>query len=212
MNQFLYSNRNYVLRKVLNAQENADIIKDLIEGILEMKILRILVNPYVIQNEKYLPKEENFGVVDVRIKTEKQEEYNVGIQFVDGKHIQTKIALYYLYIHSNQLYYHDDRKISKTITINFLDFPYQYLNENYHKVAILNKFRNIDFKEAEAEAHIIELPRFRVLEPKKMIKAEQWIAYIQGANQVLMDRAMKENKYIQRLHQMIQSYWEQEKI
>ena len=94
MNQYLYCNRNYVLRKILNTEERTDIIKDLIEGILEIKIKNIFVNPYVKKNEKYLPREENFGVVDVRIKTDELQDYNIGIQFLDGKHIQTKIALY----------------------------------------------------------------------------------------------------------------------
>ena len=30
------------------------------------------------------------GVVDVRVMTKKGEEFNIGIQFVDGKHIQKK--------------------------------------------------------------------------------------------------------------------------
>ncbi len=201
-----------MLRKILNTQENADIIKDLIEGILDMKIQRISVNPYVVKNQRYLPEEEKFGVVDVRIKTFEHQEYNVGIQFLDGKHLQTKIALYYLYVHSNQVCYGDKREISKTITINFLDFPYQYKSSEYHKIAILNKFRTIDFKEAEAEAHIIELPKFNILDQKKITKAEQWIGYIQGENQKLLKNIIDENKYIERLDKMVQTYWEHEKI
>ena len=54
MNQFLYCNRNYLLRRILNKQENADIIKDLIESILDIKIKRITVNHYLKKNEKYL--------------------------------------------------------------------------------------------------------------------------------------------------------------
>ena len=199
MNQYLYCNRNYILRKILNTEERADIIKDLIEAILEIKIKEILINPYVKKNEKYLPREENFGVVDVRIKTDELQDYNVGIQFLDGKHIQTKIALYYLYVHSNQIFYNDD-------------FPYQYKSSDYHEIAILNKFKSIDFREEEAEAHMIELPKFKVSDLNNLTKAEQWIGYIKGENQKLINEIISKNMYIKKLNELVQEYWNNETI
>lgn len=212
MNQYLYCNRNYILRKILNTEEQADIVKDLIEGILEIKIKDILINPYIKKDEGYSPREENLGVVDVRITTDELQDYNVGIQFLDGKHIQTKIALYYLYVHSNQIFYDDERKISKTITINFMDFPYQYKSSDYHEIAILNKFKSIDFKEEAAEAHIIELPKFKVSDLDNLTKAEQWIGYIKGENQKLIDEIINKNMYIKKLDELVQEYWNNETI
>ena len=211
MNQFLITNRNYVLRKVLNTQENIPIIKDLIEGFLNIHIETIELNDYLEEKEKYLPLEDNFGVADVRIKTDKNEEFNVGISFLDGMHIQTKIALYYLYVHTNQICYNNKRLIAKTITINFLDFPY-YHSYGYHKKAILNKFRTIDFKEEEAETHIIELPKFTILDPNKMTKQEQWISYLKGGKQEIINKVKRENKYIRELDKKVHEYWINEKI
>ena len=212
MNQFLYCNRNYLLRRILNKQENADIIKDLIESILDIKIKRITVNHYLKKNEKYLPQEERFGVADVRIKTDANEDYNIGIQFLDGKHLPIKIALYYLYVHTNQICYEDERKTAKTITINFIDFPYQNNNSKYHEVTILNNFKTINFKEQEAEAHIIELPKFKIENLDKISKAEQWIGYIKGENQEILDTIISKNKYIDKLDKMVQDYWDNETI
>ncbi len=210
MNHVLHYNRNYVLRKMLNNEESKEIVRDLIESILHIKIESISINPYAFKNERFLPKEENFGVVDVRIKTSEHESYNVGVQFLDGKHIATKIALYYLYIHSNQTSYDDNRKIVKTITVNILDFPYQ--SKTYHEVTILNDFKTLDFKEQEAEAHLIELPKFKVSDPKKLTREEQWISYIQGADLELVEKSKKENKYIEKLDKMVQDYWDRETI
>ena len=75
MNHVLISNRNFVLRKVLNTEENIDIIKDIIEAFLNIKIKSIFLNTYL--DEKYLPIEEKFGVTDVRIITDKNEEFNI---------------------------------------------------------------------------------------------------------------------------------------
>ena len=103
MNRKFISNSNYVLRKVLNNEEYLEIIKDFIEAILDINIQEIELNSYLEEKDKYLPKEENFGIADVRIRTDENEEINVGIQFIDGIYIQTKMLLYYGQIHLNQL-------------------------------------------------------------------------------------------------------------
>ena len=58
---------------------------------MEIKIKTIELNPYLYKKAKYLPSEENFGIADVRITKDDNEELNVGIQFIDGKYIPTKI-------------------------------------------------------------------------------------------------------------------------
>ena len=117
-----------------------------------------------------------------------------------------------MYVHSNQICYKDRRKISKTITINFVDFPYQNKSMEYHRIAILNKFRTIDFKEEEAETHIIELPKFKVFDSENITKAEQWVGYINGNNKELIKKIINKNKYIQKLDELVQEYWNEEKI
>ena len=43
---------------------------------------------------RYLPKEENFGIADVRIKTNENEEINVGIKLIDGIYYIKEDTLY----------------------------------------------------------------------------------------------------------------------
>ena len=124
MNRKFISNSNYVLRKVINTEACLDILKDFIECILNMSIKEIELNPYLEEKSKYLPKEENFGIADVRIRTNENEEMNIGIQFIDGTYVQTKMLMYYAQIHLNQLEYDEKREFAKTITINLLDFKY----------------------------------------------------------------------------------------
>lgn len=94
MNRKLVSKSNLVLRKVLNKEENVDILKDFIEAILHIKIEKIHLNPYLKNKEKYLPKEENFGVADVRIVTKEKEILNVGINLLMD--FMYKINCYYI--------------------------------------------------------------------------------------------------------------------
>ena len=91
--------------------ENLNILKDFIESILKIKVLEIIERPYL--NQIYLPKEENFGVIDVRVITEDMKEINVGIQFINGYYIENKILLYYAQIHSKQIEYSSHNSITK---------------------------------------------------------------------------------------------------
>ena len=123
MNKKLISHSNYVLRKVLNKKQELDVLKDFIEAILDIEIQEMALNQYLDKKRKYLPRKEDFGIADLRVKTQ-DEEMNIGIQFLDGIYIKTKMLLYYAQIHLNQTEYNKKRKFVKTITINILDFNY----------------------------------------------------------------------------------------
>ena len=111
MNRKFISKSNLVLRKVLNSTDNLDIIKNFIETFLSIEIVKIRLNPYLQKRADYLPAEENFGIADVRILTKEQEEYNIGIQIIDGFYVQNKLLLYYAQIHTNQLLYEENKDI-----------------------------------------------------------------------------------------------------
>lgn len=211
MNHELICNRNYVLSKILSNSNYTNIIKDLLQSILEIEIKDIKINSYINVLEKYIPTYEKMGVVDVRVITKKEEELNIGIQFIDGKHIQKKIALYYLFVHTNQIYYEDNRSTARTITINILDFTY-YQALEYHKIEYLNKFKSIDFSEEKAETHIVELPKFKIKNEKEITKKEQWIAYFKGADTKTIETIKEKNINIKYLDDLVKEYWKKEKI
>lgn len=117
MNRKFISKSNRVLRKILNSKENLDVLKDFIEAFLEIQIEEIKLNPYLKVKSNHLPSEENFGIADVRVRLKNQEEFNIGIQFIDGYYAQNKMLLYYAQIHANQLEYQDNRKIARTLSL-----------------------------------------------------------------------------------------------
>lgn len=207
MNRKLVSKSNYVLRKVLNNKENLDIIQDIIETFLQIKIKRIKLNPYLKSKEKYLPEEENFGIADVRILTEERKELNIGIQFVDGYYIQNKMLLYYAQIHTNQLEHDENRKIVKTITINLLDFEYLKTKEYHKKILIKDNFENKKTSEI-LELHVIELPKLKKYD-KQLSKEEAWVKYFKGEN---IQEIKSEFEKIEKLDFLIDKYWREEKM
>lgn len=208
MNRNFIVNSNYLLRKILNNENQIDIIKDMIESILSIKIDSISLNPYLTKKQKYLPKEENFGIVDVRILTTENEEMNVGIQFIDGKYIQTKMLMYYSQIHLNQIEYEDNREFAKTVTINILDFSY-YKTSSYLKKLILKSKEEGTIQTQEMEMYVIELPKFLMLR-NNLNKKEQWILYLKGCDNDMLNMLRKENEYIAKLDDLINIYWNEE--
>lgn len=210
MNRKFISKSNYVLRKVLNTEDCLDIIKDFIESILDINIKEIELNSYLEEKSKYLPKEENFGIADVRIKTDENEEINVGIQFVDGIYIQTKMLMYYAQIHLNQLEYDEKREFTKTITINILDFKY-FSSTEYDKL-IKVKSNETNIKLEELELYVIELPKFICKNVEEMTRKEEWITYLKGCGNETLTKIKTKNKNIKLLDELTEKYWIEEKM
>lgn len=210
MNRKFISNSNYVLRKLLNSEDCLEILKDFIESILDLSIKEIQLNPYLIEKNKYLPKEENFGIADVRIKTKENEEINIGIQFIDGIYIQTKMLMYYAQIHLNQLEYGNKREFAKTITINILDFKY-FSSQEYKKI-IRIKSNEIDIKLEELEIVVIELPKFNIKNEENITKKEEWISYLKGCNNKTLEKIKNNNNNIKILDELAEKYWIEEKM
>ena len=206
MNRKFVAKSNFVLRRVLNTEENIDILQELIEVILNIKIKNAKINPYLQKKKKNLPAEENFGIADLRIKTMENEELNIGIQMIDGEHILTKMFLYFAQIHSNQLEYDDNRKIAKTITINILDFIFTK-EMKYHSRMILKEEELEDTLKNYLEIHIIELPKFKLNSNKIMTLKETWITYLKGEN---IEKAIKKSEKIAKLDNLLKKYWREE--
>lgn len=210
MNRKFISNSNYVLRKILNTENSLEILKDLIESILDINIKYIELNPYLEEKSKYLPKEENFGIADVRITTDENEEMNIGIQFIDGMYVQTKMLMYYAQIHLNQLEYDEKREFAKTITINLLDFKH-FSSQGYNKV-IRIKSNEGDIKLEELEMYVIELPKFTIENLSNITRKEEWIAYLKGCEDKILEKIKINNKNIALLDELAEKYWIEEKM
>lgn len=204
MNRKFVSKSNRVLRKVLNSKENLDILQDFIEAFLNIEIKEIQLNPYLEIKSNHLPSEENFGIADVRIKMNHQEELNVGIQFIDGYYAQNKMLLYYAQIHSNQLQYQDNRKIAKTITINLLDFCYLKSDNYLNKIVVPSKAEN------EIELYVLELPKFMINKSKTLDKQKAWMVYLCGNQEEWLPHALKKFDKIKKLDDLLEQYWKSE--
>lgn len=217
MNRKFIKNSNIVLKNIFNSNNCLDILKNFIEAFLNIQIINIKFNKNPL-NKNQKNQEENtnkvtndMGFADVRIETADGEELNVGIQIVDGDYVQNKMFLYYAKIHTNQVSYDDNRKIAKTITINILDFQY-FSSKQYHKkISIKTNMINDNILET-IEMHVLELPKFKINPKEELTDKEAWMIYLQGQDINLMNYAKEENSKIKKLDNLLEKYWEDEKI
>lgn len=135
---------------------------------------------------------------------------NVGIQFIDGIYVQTKMLMYYSQIHLNQLEYGDNREFAKTITINLLDF--NYFSSKGCKKTIRIKTNEGDVRLEEIEMISIELPKFRCYDNDDLTEIEQWLQYLKGCDENTLEKIKSQNKYIKKLDTLAEKYWLEEKM
>ena len=211
LNRYFIENSNITLRKIFNKEENLDIVQNLIEGILNLKIKKIVLRPYLGDRVQYLPKEEKYGIVVVRVIDETDNQYNIGIQFMDGFYLQEKILTFGMSICVNQTQYEDYNNKADTLTINFLNFQ-GFRTQSYHKIITLldgNDFENLKLRD-EIKLHAIELPNFYSKNAETL--EDEWLIYIKGEDIELIDKIKEKNKYSKKLDDILVDYWKKESI
>ena len=211
MNRFFIENSNTTLRKILNREEHLDIVQNLIESILGIEIKKIILRPYLGNKVNYLPKEDKYGVVVVRVVDQDNKEHNIGIQFMDGLYLQEKILTFGMSIHANQVEYDDYNEKVDTFTINFLDFK-GFKTDSHHKIITIlegDNYENLKLRD-EVKLHSIEIPNF--IEEDVDTQEEQWLTYIKGQNVELINKVKDKNPYIKKIDDILLDYWEKEII
>jgi hypothetical protein len=211
LNRFFIENSNTTLRKILNTEDNLDIVQNLIEAFLNLNIKEIYLRPYLGFIVKNLPKEEKYGVVNVKVIDEKNKEYNVGIQFMDGLYLQEKILTFGMSIHVNQTKYADFKDKADTLTINFLDYK-GFKTDSYHKIITILEGDSYDYLKLkdEIKLHAIEIPNF--IEKNIDTLEKEWLTYIKGEDVEVITKIKEKNPYIKKLDDLLIDYWKNETI
>lgn len=120
------------------------------------------------------------------------------------------MLLYYSQIHLNQVEYDDKREFARTATINILDFVY-FNSLKYDKV-IKVKSDEGDVCLEELEMQVIELPKFHYNSDKDLSRKEQWVSYLKGCDEANLNNILNKNQSIKRLDDLLEKYWETEKM
>lgn len=201
-----------VFKRVFSKEGNEDILKALLEAILEIPIRDVVVKNPELPRNLY---ESKAGILDVKVKIDKDIICNIEMQVKDLKNMDKRSTYYMSRILSDELKKNEKyTEVKNTIVINLLNFEF-YKRNSYHSIAHMkfektkeNAFIDLGYQNEDEiatqdlEMHFIEIPKFVKKNPEANTKLEQWLWLIAGREEKLK-MAKKENKEIKKAMDII---------
>ena len=201
-----------VFKRVFSKEGNEDILKSLLEAVLEIPIKRVTVKNPELPRNLY---DSKAGVLDVKVEIDENILCDIEMQVQDLKNIDKRSTHYMSKMLSDELKKSEEYiQVKKTIVINFLNFEF-YQRNSYRSVAHMKfektkpqEFIDMGYtKEDEIatkdlEMHFIEIPKFVKKNSEANTKLEQWLWLIVGREEKIK-MAKKENKEIKKAMDII---------
>ncbi|MGN1297899.1 MAG: Rpn family recombination-promoting nuclease/putative transposase [Clostridia bacterium] len=201
-----------VFKRVFSKEGNEDILKALLEAILEISIQDVVVKNPELPRNLY---ESKAGILNVKVEIDKNIICNIEMQVKDLKNMDKRSTYYMSRILSDELKKNEKyTEVKNTIVINLLNFEF-YKRNSYHSIAHMkfektkeNAFIDLGYQNEDEiatqdlEMHFIEIPKFVKKNPEANTKLEQWLWLIAGREEKL-EMAKKENKEIKKAMDII---------
>ena len=198
---------DYVFKRIFSKDECNSELKDLLEGILGIKIQKVEVrNPEIPKNIL----DEKLARLDIKAKINDEITLDIEMQTSDEHNLGNRSLAYLSKLISPQLKVGEIyQELRKTIVIWILNFNY-FKTNTYHNIAHLRfdkvekeKYIDKGYKEENglvtenAEIHFIELPKFIEKKPGVESKLSQWLWLLVGEGERIK-MAEKVNEEIKR--------------
>lgn len=202
-----------VFKRVFAKEGNEDILKSLLEAILEISIQKLIVKNPEIPRNLY---DQKASILDIKVENDQNTICDIEIQVKDLKNIKRRSTYYMARLFSDDLKKGEDyKKIKNTIVINLLNFE-TYHRNSYHNIAHL-KFEKTKEEEKvdmgyeqeeeiaskELEMHFIEIPKFIKKDPEAKTKLEKWLWLLAGREDKL-EMAKKKDEDIKKAMDIIE--------
>ncbi len=198
---------DYVFKRIFSKEECNSELKDLLEGILGIKIEKVEVkNPEIPKNIL----DEKLARLDIKAKINDEITLDIEMQTSDEYNLENRSLVYLSKLINPQLKPGDIyQKLKKTIVIWILNFNY-FKTNTYHNISHMrfdkireDKYVNMGYKgenglvTENAEIHYIELPKFIKKNPGVENKLDQWLWLLVGEGERIK-MAEKVNEEIKR--------------
>ena len=192
---------DYIFKRVFSYEGNEDVLKDLLEAILEIKINKVEVkNPEIIGDTIGSKK----GVLDIKAEINEDTIVDVEIQVGNVAALERRLVVYDAKLITGDLKASETYQNAKdTIVIcivnNEIIRRNAYLSVAMLKYLETEKIRYVDrgYKQEDeyltdmVKYYIIEIPKFKEKKPKVADLLEKWL-YVIGGNREMMEEYKKE--------------------
>ena len=131
---------DYIFKRLFSKKGNEDILKDLLEGILEIPIEKVEVMQEVELERVDI--KDKLGILDIRAIINENITVDIEMQMVDEKNMIERTLFYWAGLYYTGLKRGQDYKLNnKVITINILMYNI-FKKENYHTIATIRDNEN----------------------------------------------------------------------
>jgi predicted transposase/invertase (TIGR01784 family) len=211
-NKFLPLTSDIVFKRVFSREGNEDILKALLEAILDTKIQKIEIkNPQLPSNLL----DSKAGILDIKVEIDENTICDVEMQVKNEKNIDSRSTFYMAKMLSDELKKSEEYiKVKKTIVINLLNFSF-YKRNSYRSTAHMKfeptrpeEYVDLGYKKEDEiatkdlEMHFIEIPKFLKKNPEIKNKLSQWLWVLVGEEEKVKE-AEKENEDVKKAMEII---------
>jgi hypothetical protein len=182
---------DYIFKRVFGKKGNEDILKDLLESILEIKIEQIeVIVGSEIEKEKI---KEKIGIIDLKATINKETTVDIEIQVKDYHNMIERSTFYIAGLYHTGLKRGERyEKNNKVIGINILMFNI-FKWKKFHSKGILKENELNEIMTDKLELHFLELPKIIKNSEEGNKRLRQWLEFIWKGE---IEMAVKENEKI----------------
>ena len=182
---------DYIFKRVFCKKGNEDILKDLLESILEIKI-EVIIGAE-IEKENI---EDKLGIIDLKATINKETTVDIEIQVRDYHNMIERSTFYIAGLYHTGLKrgeaYEENNKV---IGINILMFNV-FEWEKIHSKGLLKESELNKVMTDKLELHFLELPKLIENKEEGNKRLRQWLEFIYNKRKGEIEVAVKENEKI----------------
>ena len=188
---------DYIFKRVFGKKENEDLLKDLLESILEIKIAQIEKKELIIRTEIEKEKiEEKLRIIDLKATINKETTVDIEIQVKDYHNMIERstfyiAGLYHTGLKRGEAY----EKNNKVIGINILMFNI-FDWKKFHSKGLLKENELNKVMTDKLELHFLELPKLIKNKEEGNKRLRQWLEFIYNKRKGEIEVAVQENEKI----------------
>ena len=182
---------DYIFKRVFGKKGNEDILKDLLESILEIKI-EVIIGAE-IEKEKI---EDKLGIIDLKATINKETTVDIEIQVKDYHNMIERSTFYIAGLYHTGLKrgeaYEENNKV---IGINILMFNI-FDWKKFHSKGLLKENELNKVMTDKLELHFLELPKLIENKEEGNKRLRQWLEFIYNKRKGEIEMAVQENEKI----------------
>ena len=205
--ELLNPKSDYVFKRIFGHVGNEEITKDLLNAILENKIMKIELDKNPILEKDLL--DDKIGILDIKAKGDNDTNINIEMQVVDKKNIEKRLLFYWSKMYIQGIKESDDyEKLEKSLIILFTDYELEKLKniEKYVTQWNIREKHNTQIVLTNVfEIYIIEMKKYKEKEEKTEL--DLWLKFLENPGVMKMG----ENKSVDKAKKVLEEISQDER-